>query len=183
MVRQRRGLIVEITESDMLGGGGNPPSQTVKIATKMLALNMAAELHAYGVAAIAVTPGYLRSEAMLDHYKVTEATWRDAGREDSNFFESESPLFVGRAVAALAADPQVLARTGQLFGSWELARAYGFTDYDGRVPDWGALAVDFSALPPDFVAMFRTGLQLQSTWLASVAQRTHAFLAKLPPAR
>src|SRR5207247_918190 len=79
---------------------------------------------------------------------VTEANWQDAGKKDPNFLESESPLFVGRAVAALAADPNVLARSGQLLSSWELARHYQFTDDDGRRPDWGKLAIDFSVLPP-----------------------------------
>ena len=101
MIRRRRGLIVEVTESDILMAGGNPLSQSVKLALKGLALNMAAELKQHGVAAIAITPGFLRSEAMLEGLGVTEANWRDAGKQDKNFLESESPLFVGRAVAAL----------------------------------------------------------------------------------
>ena len=108
----------------MLSAGGNPLAQTVKFALKGLALNMAAELHAHGVAAIAITPGFLRSESMLERLGVTEANWRDHGKKDKNFLESESPLFVGRAVAALAADPNIMERTGQLLSSWELAREY-----------------------------------------------------------
>src|SRR5436309_16081790 len=121
-------------------------SQVVKLALKGLALNMATELKPHGVAAIAITPGFLRSESMLQHLGVTEANWRDAGKKDPNFLESESPLFVGRAVAALAQDPKILARTGQLLSSWEMSRKYRFTDYDGRRPDWGKLMVDFSVL-------------------------------------
>ena len=83
---------------------------------------MAAELKPHGVAAVAITPGFLRSEAMLERYGVTEATWRDHGKRDKNFLESESPLFIGRAVAALAKDRGILERTGQLFSSWELGR-------------------------------------------------------------
>jgi NAD(P)-dependent dehydrogenase (short-subunit alcohol dehydrogenase family) len=132
MIARHRGLIVEVTENDILSAGGNPLSQTVKFALKGLALNMAAELKPHGVAAVAITPGFLRSESMLEHQGVTEANWRDAGKEDKNFLESESPLFVGRGVAALAQDENVLARTGQLLSSWELAREYKFTDYDGR---------------------------------------------------
>ena len=109
----------------------------MKWALKGLALNMAAELEEHGVAAVSITPGFLRSEAMLAHLGVTEANWRDAGKKDPNFLMSESPLFVGRAVAAFAADPKRLALTGQLLSSWELARRYRFTDYDGRRPDWG----------------------------------------------
>ena len=76
MIAKRRGLIVEVTENDVLGGGGNPLSQTVKSALKMMALNMAAELKAHHVAAAAITPGFLRSESMLQNVGVTEANWR-----------------------------------------------------------------------------------------------------------
>src|ERR1700739_3672819 len=140
MIRARRGLIVEVTENDTLFAGGNPLTQTVKLALKALALNMAPELLPHGVTAVSITPGFLRSESMLQRQGVTEENWRDAGKKDPNFLESESPLFVGRAVAALASDPNSIERTGQLLRSWELARPYGFTDYDGRRPDWGALA-------------------------------------------
>ena len=139
MIRNRRGLIVEVTENDMLSAGGNPVTQTVKLALKGLALNMAAELRPHGVAAVAITPGFLRSETMLEGLGVTEETWREGGKKDRNFLESESPLFVGRAVAALAGDPAILERSGQLFSSWELGREYRFTDADGRRPDWGAV--------------------------------------------
>lgn len=183
MIRARRGLIVEVTEGDCLYGGGNPLSQTVKLALKGLALNMAPELHPHGVAAVALTPGFLRSEAMLEHFGVSEANWRDGGAKDPNFLESESPLFVGRAVAALAADPNAIARTGQLLSSWELARAYALDDADGRRPDWGALTIDWSPLPPAFLDEFRTGLRVQLEWLESLARRTREMIAKLPPAR
>jgi NAD(P)-dependent dehydrogenase (short-subunit alcohol dehydrogenase family) len=180
MIRRRRGLIVEVTESDILGAGGNPLTQTAKLALKGLALNMAAELKPHDVAAIAITPGFLRSEAMLEHFGVTEANWRDGGRKDPNFLESETPLFVGRAVAALAQDDHVLERSGQLYGSWELGRAYGFTDADGRRPDWGAAAIDFSEFPPAFLELFRTGARIQLEWLAALSKRTERFLGQIP---
>jgi NAD(P)-dependent dehydrogenase (short-subunit alcohol dehydrogenase family) len=180
MIRRRQGLIVEVTENDLLGAGGNPLSQAVKMSLKGLALNWAAELKPHGVAAIAVTPGFLRSESMLQGLGVTESNWRDAGRKDPNFLESESPLFVGRAVAALAADPKVLERSGQLLSAWQLARDYGFTDYDGRRPDWGNLAIDFSVLPPSLVDLFRIGTELQLTWLTTLAERTRQFRDKIP---
>jgi NAD(P)-dependent dehydrogenase (short-subunit alcohol dehydrogenase family) len=180
MIRRRRGLIVEVTENDILGAGGNPMAQVVKLALKGLALNMATELWPHGVAAMAITPGFLRSESMLQHKGVTEADWRDGGKKDRNFLESESPLYVGRAVAALARDPNLLDRSGQLLSSWELGRHYKFTDYDGRRPDWGSLAIDFSVLPPSFVDMFRTGTKLQLEWLNAVGKRTRQFLAKIP---
>src|SRR5262249_61227667 len=118
--------------------------QSVKLALKGLAFNMAAELVPHGVAAVAITPGFLRSESMLERFGVTEANWRDGGQKDANFLASESPLFVGRAVAAPAADPRVRERTGQLCCSWELARDYGFTDADGSRPDWGAHTIDWA---------------------------------------
>jgi NAD(P)-dependent dehydrogenase (short-subunit alcohol dehydrogenase family) len=182
MIRERRGLIVEVTESDFLGAGGNPMAQVVKLGLKGLALNMAIELRSHGVAAVAITPGFLRSESMLEVMGVTEANWRDAGKTDKNFLESESPMFVGRAVAALAQDPDVLSRSGQLLSSWELSRKYKFTDYDGRRPDWGRLAIDFSVLPASLVDLFRTGSLLSLVWLDAVAERTRQFLAKIPKA-
>src|SRR5439155_12151887 len=107
MIRKRRGLIVEVTENDQLAAGGNPMAQSVKVALKVLALNWAAELKPHGVAVLAITPGFLRSESMLQGFGVTEANWQDAGKKDPNFLESESPLYVGGAVAALASDPEI----------------------------------------------------------------------------
>ena len=180
MMPARRGLIVEITENDMIGGGGNPMAQSVKMAQKVLPLLWAAELAPHGIAVMSVTPGFLRSETMLDHFGVTEETWRDAGKKDSNFLQSESPLFVGRAVAALAADPDVHARTGMLYGSWELGRDYKLTDYDGRRPDWGRHAIDFSVLPPEWIELFRRGTDLEIRWLSTLAARTRKFKKKIP---
>ena len=85
---------------------------------------------------MSVTPGFLRSEAMLAHFGVTEANWRDAAKKNPDFIASETPAYVGRAVAALAADPGVKARAGRVFASWTLAREFGFTDLDGSQPHW-----------------------------------------------
>ena len=139
MMRRKRGLIVEVTEGDTLigGGGGNVLNDLAKGGFKALAIRCAEELRPHRVAVLAITPGYLRSESMLQHWGVTEDNWRDAGKKDPNFLESETPLFIGRAVAALAADPKVFTRTGDVTSTWELARHYGFTDYDGRRPDLG----------------------------------------------
>ncbi len=98
---------------------------------------MAADLHAHRVTALAITPGFLRSEAVLDTFGVTEANWRDAIEKDPYFAESETPCLVGRAVAALAADPNVGAKSGGLFSTWALSKEYGLTDVDGGRPDWG----------------------------------------------
>jgi NAD(P)-dependent dehydrogenase (short-subunit alcohol dehydrogenase family) len=181
MIRAKRGLIVEVTEGDTLSAGGNLMTQSIKIALKALALGMAAQLDGQGVATLAITPGFLRSESMLEGFGVTEETWRDGGKRDKNFLESESPLFVGRAVAALAADPRVLERTGQLVSSWQIGREYGLTDYDGRRPDWGLLEVDFSMLPASIMGAIRTGTELELRWLETVATRTREWRAKLPP--
>jgi NAD(P)-dependent dehydrogenase (short-subunit alcohol dehydrogenase family) len=180
MMPVQRGIIVEVTENDMMSGGGNPMAQAVKVSQKVLPLLWAAELAPHGVTVLAVTPGFLRSESMLEHFGVTEDNWREGGQKDSNFLESESPLFVGRAVAALAADRNVHDRTGMLFGAWELARAYAFTDYDGRRPDWGGHAIDFSVLPKALTDVFRTGSDLEIKWLTTLAARTEAFKAKIP---
>jgi NAD(P)-dependent dehydrogenase (short-subunit alcohol dehydrogenase family) len=180
MMAARRGLIVEVTENDMIGGGGNPIAQSVKMAQKVLPLLWAAELAPHGITAMAVTPGFLRSESMLQHFGVTEENWREAGKKDPNFLQSESPLFVGRAIAALAADPKVQERTGMLFGSWELGRDYGIVDYDGRRPDWGRHKIDFSVLPEEWIDLFRTGTNLEIRWLTTLAARSRRFRTKLP---
>lgn len=175
MITKRRGLIVEVTENDILLAGGNVLAQIVKFSQKAMATIWAAELLKHRVATIAITPGFLRSETMLEHFGVTEENWREGGKKDRNFLESESPLFVGRAVAALAADPNVLERSGQLLSSWELGRRYGFTDTDGRGPDWGALDVDYSQLPMSLKDAMRDALQIQSEWLKVLSSRTETF--------
>jgi NAD(P)-dependent dehydrogenase (short-subunit alcohol dehydrogenase family) len=179
MMKKHRGLIVEVTENDLLLAGGNVLTQIVKFSQKTLATIWAAELRKHGVAAIAITPGFLRSESMLDHFGVTEENWRDAGKKDKNFLESESPLFVGRAVAALAQDPRVLDRSGQLLSSWELGRQYRFTDADGRRPDWGALDVDYSQLPASLLAAIMDAVQVQTEWLKVLSKRTERYRAAL----
>jgi len=140
VLRSDRGLVVEITDGDDLSYRGNALYDLVKTSAIRLAFALAEELRPHGAAAVAVTPGFLRSEAMLDLFEVTEATWRDGVARDPHFAASESPLLVGRAVAALAADPAILTRSGGLFSSWELAAAYDLVDADGTRPDWGGYA-------------------------------------------
>jgi NAD(P)-dependent dehydrogenase (short-subunit alcohol dehydrogenase family) len=106
-----------------------------KAAVLRMAFALAHELAAYGGTAVSLTPGWLRSEAMLDAYGVTEANWLDATERQPHFAISESPAFVGRAVAALARDPDVSRWSGQSLSSGQLARVYGFTDIDGSQPD------------------------------------------------
>ena len=181
MVPRRRGLIVEVTENDVLSSSGNILTQTVRLSHKALVTVYASELRQHGVSAVAVTPGFLRSERMLEHFGVTEATWRDGIATDPNFAESESPLFVGRAVAALAADPGILQRSGHLFSSWGLGREYGFTDADGSRPDWGAKEIDFSVLPPWLCQMILEGLRFQRDWLGVLLDRTNGYLERWSP--
>ena len=174
MIRRRRGLIVEVTESDMLMAGGNVLVQAVKLSLKGLAVAMASDLRKHRIAALAITPGFLRSEMMLEHFGVTEANWRDAGKKDKNFLESETPLFVGRAVAALAQDPHVLDRSGDLVSSWQLGREYGFTDVDGHRPDWGRMKME---LPPAMETWFLGELRRHADWMRSLSRRTDRYLA------
>jgi NAD(P)-dependent dehydrogenase (short-subunit alcohol dehydrogenase family) len=138
MVKQKSGLIIEITDGMHLDYRGNLFYDLAKISAIRLAYAMAAELRRHKVVALALTPGFLRSEAMLDGFGVSETNWRDAIAKNPDFAESETPAYVGRAVVALATDPNVAAKAGKLCASWTLAREYGFHDSDGRQPDWGA---------------------------------------------
>jgi NAD(P)-dependent dehydrogenase (short-subunit alcohol dehydrogenase family) len=135
MITRKRGLIVEIGDGDGLFYRGHLFYDLVKVTTTRLALAFAEDLYPHRVAAVAVTPGFMRTEMVLDHFGVSEKNWKDGAKKDRNFLNSETPFFVGRAVAALAADPKVLAKSGGLFTSIGLAREYGFTDVDGSRPD------------------------------------------------
>ncbi len=97
-------------------------------------MGMAWDLLGTGVTALAVSPGFLRSEAMLDRFGVTEANWREGAEKDPAFIFSETPRYTGRAIAALAADPDVGAKAGLALFTDDLAQTYGFTDVDGSRP-------------------------------------------------
>lgn len=137
LVAQGGGLIVEITDGDAPRYRGNFFYDLVKSTVIRMAFAMSEELRTHGVAAVAVTPGFLRSEAMLDLFGVTEANWQAGAQKDPHFIASETPYFVGRAVAALAADPNVMRKSGGVYSSWGLSDEYGFVDIDGRQPHWG----------------------------------------------
>src|SRR5262249_14619028 len=137
MVESRGRLIVEIGDGDFLGHRGTFFYDLVKTNVNRLAYSMAHDLARHGIGAIAVTAGLMRTEYILDRYGVTERNWRVAARKDPHFAASETPFFVGRAVAALAADPRRMRKTGGLFASWTLSDEYGFTDVDGERPHWG----------------------------------------------
>ncbi|MFD6914328.1 SDR family oxidoreductase [Streptomyces virginiae] len=138
MVARGSGLVVEVTDGNTARYRGSFFYDMAKSAVIRLAVAQAAELRPHGVAAVSLTPGFLRSEAMLEHFGVTEATWRDGAAEDPNFAHSETPAYLGRAVVALAADPDVIARTGRALATWDLYKEYGFTDADGSRPDFAA---------------------------------------------
>jgi NAD(P)-dependent dehydrogenase (short-subunit alcohol dehydrogenase family) len=152
MLGRPRATVFEITDGDGFYYRGNLFYDLVKVSVIRLAFAMAVELRKRGVVSVAVTPGFLRSEAMLEHFGVSEANWKSVGDKPPgrkkrvahddrpDFMQSESPRFVGRAVAALAADPDAQKKSGRVFSSWALAREYGFTDIDGTRPDWGAYA-------------------------------------------
>lgn len=137
MVEAGRGLVVEITDGVEPGYRGSFFYDLAKAGVIRLAVAQAGELKSKNITAVAVTPGFLRSEAMLDHFGVTEANWRDAVATDKDFIASETPMYVGRAVAALAADPDVMRFSGQALSSWGLSEVYDFVDADGSRPHWG----------------------------------------------
>jgi len=157
LLRSPGGLVVEVTD-----GTADYNAQhyrvsffydLAKAANLRMAFALAHELGPRGATAVALTPGWLRSEAMLDAYGVTEANWRDATRVQPHFAISETPAYVGRAVVALAADPERQRWNGRSLSSGGLAREYGFTDVDGSTPDaWRYLVeVQEAGLPANTV--------------------------------
>ena len=156
LIRRRGGLVVEMTDGTREYNDANyrEPAfyDLAKSAVIRLAFAQSVELAEHGCAAVALTPGWLRSEMMLEVMGVTEENWRDGAAVNPHFAAiSESPRFVGRAVAALAADPDVMRRSGGSFSSGELAREYGFTDVDGSQPDCWRYMVEVQdrGLPAD----------------------------------
>ncbi|HEV7214463.1 MAG TPA: SDR family oxidoreductase [Chloroflexota bacterium] len=145
LVRRASGLVVEITDGDDSFNEryrGSMFYDVVKAAITRLGKVLADELTPHGVTSVALTPGFLRSEAMLEHFGVTEPTWRDAVAKDKWFAISESPHYIGRAVAALAGDPNVARWAGKALSSGQLAKVYGFTDLDGSQPECSRFFAD-----------------------------------------
>lgn len=148
MVVRNRGLIIEVTDGDSLNYRGNLAYDFVKTGVIRLALAQAEDLKAKGldgITALALTPGFLRSEQMLDYFGVTEATWRDAIQQDPYFASSETPYYIGRAVVALATDPNIHQKHGQALATWTLSDEYDFTDVDGSRPHWGRFFAEMQA--------------------------------------
>ena len=139
LIETTGGLVVEVTDGTAEYNAAHYRVSffydLVKNTVNRMAFALAHELKPHGGTAVAITPGWLRSEAMLDAYKVTEANWQDATRIQPHFAIAETPAYVGRAVAALAADPDRARWNGQSLSSGQLAKVYGFTDVDGSQPD------------------------------------------------
>jgi NAD(P)-dependent dehydrogenase (short-subunit alcohol dehydrogenase family) len=133
------GLLVEVTDGTADYNAANyrlsPFYDLSKVAVNRMAWAHAKDLAKYAATSVSLTPGWLRSEMMLDHFGVTEETWRDGTVAEPHFAISETPRFVGRAVAALACDPDRHRWNGQSLSSGGLAKEYGFTDLDGSRPD------------------------------------------------
>lgn len=136
LIEADHGLLVEMIDGHFEGYRGHVIYDLVKAALARLAYGMALELVPTRVTALSLSPGFLRSEAVLDHFGVNECNWRDAIAKDPYFAESESPRLSGRAIVALATDPNVKKKAGLVTFASDLAREYGFTDVDGRVPDF-----------------------------------------------
>ncbi|MEJ3746288.1 SDR family oxidoreductase [Actinomycetes bacterium KLBMP 9797] len=139
LTRQPGGLVVEVTDGTLEYNLGNYRVSffydLAKVSVNRMGFALGEELKPYGCTAVSLTPGWLRSEMMLGHYGVTEENWRDALAAQPHFAISETPFYVGRAVAALAADPEVARWNGQSLSGGQLAQVYGFTDVDGSQPD------------------------------------------------
>ncbi|MEU6644966.1 SDR family oxidoreductase [Saccharomonospora sp. NPDC046836] len=158
VTRKAGGLVIEVTDGDTddyVGAG--IPYYLVKSGIRALGRALGTELAKHGCTGLAVTPGYLRSEAMLDLYGVTEDNWRDAVTDERpEFALSETPYYLARGVVALATDPEVDRFAGQTLASWTLMHTYGITDVDGTQPDFGRW----------FREVFQAGLDIHAVDMA-----------------
>jgi NAD(P)-dependent dehydrogenase (short-subunit alcohol dehydrogenase family) len=156
LIRRPGGLVVEVTDGTAAYNADNYRVNAfydlAKSSVIRIAWGLAQELAEHGGTAVALTPGWMRSELMLEHHSVSESNWRDATERTPHFCISESPRYLGRAVAALAGDPDVSRWNGLSLSSGRLAQVYGFTDVDGTQPDcWRYMAeiVDAGGSPGD----------------------------------
>jgi NAD(P)-dependent dehydrogenase (short-subunit alcohol dehydrogenase family) len=156
MVDNQSGLVVEVVEHENIGFHGAFYFDLMETLLKRLVFALANELGTHGVTAVAVTPGFMRTEAILDRFGVTEANWRDALKNPQaarmGWGGSESPGFVGRAVAALAADSNAGRKNGGIYSSRSLSQEYGFSDVDGARPDYAVFDAAFESAKSSFLA-------------------------------
>ncbi|WP_141336235.1 SDR family oxidoreductase [Paenibacillus sp. tmac-D7] len=160
LIQNKNGLVIEITDGTAEYNDKNYRLSLfydlAKTSVIRMAQSLAHELSPYKCTAVAVTPGWMRSEIMLEHYGVKEENWRDTTVKEPHFIISESPRFVGRAVAALAGDPEVARWNGDSVSSGKLAQVYGFYDLDGSQPDcWRYLVEVQDAGKPANAAGYR----------------------------
>jgi len=153
LVRNPGGFVVEVTDGTAESNKGfreNFYYDLAKNGPIRMAFILGEELKGVGCAAVAVTPGFIRSEEMLDIFRLTEATWRDGIDKQPHWAVSESPVYIGRAVTALACDPERARFNGRSLSSGGLAKEYGFTDADGSRPDvWGFMAAESAGERPE----------------------------------
>ena len=139
MIEKPGGLLVEVTDGTAEYNAENyrlsPFYDLAKVSANRMAWAHAKDLSPHGATAVSITPGWMRSEMMLEHFEVGEDNWQDATKNQPHFVISETPRFVGRAIAALAADPDKARWNGQSLSSGGLAQVYGFSDLDGSRPD------------------------------------------------
>jgi NAD(P)-dependent dehydrogenase (short-subunit alcohol dehydrogenase family) len=169
MAQQGTGLIVELVEQDDVGYHGAFYFDMMETLLKRLVFGLANDLGKAGLTAVAVAPGFMRTEAILDGYGVTEANWRSALDNPQaaamGWGGSESPSFVGRAVAALAADSNVGKKNGGIYTTRALAEEYGFSDSDGVRPDYAVLDAAMEQAKRTFLApMIEAGRFAQIDW-------------------
>jgi NAD(P)-dependent dehydrogenase (short-subunit alcohol dehydrogenase family) len=182
MMDGKRGLIATVQESHTLGYGGAMFYDLGPTVLKRVMYNLAEELAPHGVAAVSIAPGFMRTEEVLASLDATPENWREVAEttqaaKDYGLTGSETPCFVGRAIAALAADPEVIRKSGRILSSWELSEEYGFEDIDGNRPHWGRY---FATNFPQFAAAQpRTGRRWE---LVEVGQGTDAGPSSGAPA-
>ncbi|HEU0055286.1 MAG TPA: SDR family NAD(P)-dependent oxidoreductase [Longimicrobium sp.] len=142
LIETGSGLVATIQESPSLGYGGAMFYDLGPTVLKRVMYNLAEDLAPHGVAAVAIAPGFMRTEEVLASLNATAENWREVAEtaegKQWGLAGSETPCFVGRAVAALAADPEVMRWSGAVLSSWRLSEEYGFSDVDGNQPRWGS---------------------------------------------
>ncbi len=137
MKKNNKGLIIEITDGTDYTYRGNLYYSLAKICNIHMSQAVAADLKNHKITSVAVTPGFLRSEAMLELFGVTEENWQEGAKVEKHFIASETPFYVGEAIKHLALDPDVNRFTGNVLSSWQLSEIYNFKDIDGTQPHWG----------------------------------------------
>lgn len=160
MIEKPGGLLVEVTDGTAEYNATHyrisPFYDLAKVGANRMAWAHAKDLAPHGATSVSITPGWMRSEMMLEHFQATEENWLEGTKVQPHFVISESPRFVGRAVAALAADPDKARWNGQSLSSGELAQVYGFTDLDGSRPDcWRYMREVMEANKPADVTGYR----------------------------